>query len=142
MNPMEWLNNITNGHVQEAIILLALLLILRVLLSLFMAAAAKKKGYSDVLHFFMCFIFGMIGCVVSAALPDIRLRGEIDELCSRIGELAGEMPRGESGVLPVTECEPTPSGTTAYVKDKSNRSSGTDSEAVERIKKFWEKNDN
>ena len=138
---MEWLENITNGHAAELIIALALLIIIRVIISLYMASVGKKKGYSDVLHFFICLVFGMIGCAMCAATPDKRLRSEIDELYELYSTLSGEIPTGGEGIIPTTDTDDAPSGTTAYMPSGKGQSGDAQNSAVERIKRFWEKRD-
>lgn len=138
---MKWLDGITHGHSAEVIIAAALVLIIHVLIALYMASVAKKKGYSDVLHFFICLIFGTIGCILCAAAPDKRLRAEIDELYELYNTLTKEMPKGDVGVIPIPETVEKPSGTTAYQPDAVRKSGEADSSAVDRIKGFWEKKD-
>lgn len=135
---LEWINKITCGHVSEAIIIAATLIILHVLISIYMACTAKQKGYNDTLHFFISLLFGIFGYIYIAALPDRRLRNQIEELYDILDELAENLNLNAEGLIAETGDNRKPSGTTAYMP-RSTGNSETSAPAVDRIKKYWEK---
>ncbi|MBQ9950329.1 MAG: hypothetical protein IJO93_06385 [Clostridia bacterium] len=126
------LQEITNGHAMETVIIIAALIIFRVIFSLIMAVIAKKKGYGDWL-FFICLIFGIYGYIIVAALPDKILTMNLQT------KPHDDVVYGDSAVLPQTgETEP-PSGTTAYRAHSVSDSAREQNGAVERVKEYWTK---
>lgn len=47
------------------------------------ADCAKEKGYERQGYFWACFLLGLIGCCVVAALPDRVLNAKVSELLKK-----------------------------------------------------------
>ena len=41
---------------------------------------AEEKGYKGQKYFWLCFLFGLIGYIYVAALPDLKLRSRIRDI--------------------------------------------------------------
>ena len=44
------------------------------------SSIAEEKGYNATSYFWLCFLFGVIGYCMVAALPDLTLHDKIDHL--------------------------------------------------------------
>ena len=47
--------------------------------------AARDKGYDGMKYFWICFLFGIAGWILVAALPDQRLQSKLNEIAEQKG---------------------------------------------------------
>lgn len=71
---------IAGGNGSAVIVFLVLVgLVISFCLSYFFAEVAEMKGHNKIKYLIICFVFGLAGWIMVAALPDRMNDNEIDE---------------------------------------------------------------
>lgn len=106
------------------------IILLRLVISIIITSQTKKKGYSEIPIFIMCFLLGIYGYVIAAALVDKRVASPKN---------SKQLPRQGQSLIPDSTDTRTPNGAVAYMP-ADNGSNDMQSQAVENIKKYWQEN--
>ncbi len=66
------------------ILLAACYFVINIALAMSMQKIAEKKGYQQSTSFWLTLLLGIVGCVYTAALPDLVLRKQNEDLLALI----------------------------------------------------------
>lgn len=122
------------NHFTEFIIALSVLVIIKAVLSLLITSCTKKKGYKEFPVFIMCFVLGIYGYIIAAALPDKRIKEFLEKEARTQGS---PQVRRSTGLIAHSNDRRSPHGAVAYMPDTSDLSARRQDRAVERIKDYW-----